>query len=156
MVNNLQMRLRSFRPLLKLLHGLAFGSIMLANSLPVQADPTKNIKIIQQQVNEDESTFKTLRDKALALEKEGKNKEAAENWERFIKLAEKNFGPIHPVIAPGLNKLGYLYYVQSEYNKAEALYVQVLAINEKALDPDHPDVALSLNNLAFLYSKQRK
>ena len=101
MVNNLQMRLRSFRPLLKLLHGLAFSSIVLANSLPAQTDPINNNKIIQQQVNEDESTFKTLRDKALALEKEGKNKEAAENWERFIKLAEKNFGPIHPVIAPG-------------------------------------------------------
>jgi len=140
----------------KLLHGLAFSSIVLANSLPVQAEPTNNIKIIQQQVNEDESTFKTLRDKALALEKEGKNKEAAENWERFIKLAEKNFGPFHPVIAPGLNTLGYLYYVQNEYNKAEHLYIRSLAINEKALGPVHPNVALSLNNLALIYSKQGK
>ena len=116
------------RPLfksIKLLNGLAIGFILLANSLPAQADPARNNKIIQQQVSEDTSTLNILAGNALALEKEGKYKEAAESWERLIELAEKNFGPFHPEIAPGLNKLGYLYYLQGEYNKAEAIYASI-------------------------------
>jgi len=139
------------RPLfqsIKLLQGLALGFILLTNSLPAQADPNKNNKIIQQQVSEDKSTLEILADKALALEKEGKNKEAAENWERFIELFGKNFGPDQPDITPSLNRLGILYYLQGEYIKSEPLLNRSLAIKEKALGPDHPDVALSLNNLA--------
>ena len=156
MVSNLPMRLRSFQPLFKLLQGLAFSSIVLANSLPAQTDPINNNKIIQQQLNEDASTLKTLVDKALALEKQGKIKEASENWERLIELAEKNFGPFHPDIAPGLNKLGYLYYLQSEYNKAEAVYIRALAIREKEFGPDHSSIASSLNDLAEVYRVQAK
>ena len=142
------------RPLfqsIKLLQRLALGCILLANLLPAQAESTKNNKIIQQQVSEDSSTIKKLADKALALEKEGKNKESAENWERFIGLVEKYFGPFHPELAPSLNKLGDLYYLQGDYNKAQPLYARALAIREKAFGPDHPDVALSLGNLAGIY-----
>lgn len=132
-VSNLQMRLHSSRAFFRLLQGLALSSIMLANPLYAQADPVGNNKITQQQVNEDSSTIKILTDKARALQKEGKNNEAAEIWERLIELAEKNFGPFHPDIAPGLNILGYLYYLQGKYNKAEALYMRALAIREKNL-----------------------
>ena len=130
MVSNLQMGPRSSRPLFKLLQGLALGSIMLANHLSAQADPVGNNKIIQQQVNEDTLNLKILVDKALALEKEGKYKEAAENWERIIELGENNFGPFSPDIAPGLNKLGDLLNLQGEYSRAEPLYIRSLAIYE--------------------------
>ena len=86
MVSDLQLRLRSFRLLLKLLQGLALGSIVLANSLPAQADSVSNNKITQQQMNEDKLTLEILADKALALEKEGKNKEKPK-----LKKEEKYF-----------------------------------------------------------------
>ena len=156
MVSNLQMGPCSSQPLFKLLQGLALGSIMLANPLSVQSDPVGNNKIIQQQVNEDSSTIKILADKALALQKEGKYKEAAENWERFIGLVEKNFGPFYPDIVPSLNKLGDLYFLQGEYGKAEPPYIRSLVIKEKALGTEHPDVATSLNKLAGLYRVQGK
>ena len=155
MDSNLEMRLHSFQPLFKLLQGLALGTIMLANPLSAQADPVGNNKITQQQVN-DSSTIKILADKALALQKEGKYKEAAEHWERFIGIVEKNFGPFYLDLVPSLNLLGDLYHLQDEYSKAESLYIRSLAITEKALGPDHPDVATSLNNLALLYDNQGK
>ena len=77
-----------FQPI-KLLKGLAFGCMLLANSLPAQIESTKNNKIIQQQVGEDKSTLEILADKALALEKEGKNKEAAE---KIKELSYLKFG----------------------------------------------------------------
>lgn len=155
MDSNLEMRLHSFQPLFKLLQGLALGTIMLANPLSAQADPVGNNKITQQQVN-DSSTIKILPDKALALQKEGKYKEAAEYWERFIGIVEKNFGPFYLDLVPSLNLLGDLYHLQDEYSKAESLYIRSLAITEKALGPDHPDVATSLNNLAGIYKVQGK
>lgn len=155
MDSNLEMRLHSFQPLFKLLQGLALGTIMLANPLSAQADPVGNNKITQQQVN-DSSTIKILADKALALQKEGKYKEAAEHWERFIGIVEKNFGPFYLDLVPSLNLLGDLYHLQDEYSKAESLYIRSLAITEKALGPDHPDVATSLNNLAGIYKVQGK
>ena len=121
---------------IKLLQGLAIGCILLANSLPAQADPARNNKIIQPQVTEDTSTLNILEDKAPALEKEGKYKEAAENWEHFIELAEKKLGPDHPDVALGLNNLASLYQDQGKYSKAEPLFIRSLAIYEKALGPN--------------------
>ena len=132
MVSDLQMRQRFFRALFKPLQALAFGSIVLTHSLPAQTDPNRNNNIIQQQVNEDTLNLKILVDKALALEKEGKNKEAAENWERIIELGEKYFGLYYPDIEPILNKLGNFYYLQGEYSKAEPIYIRSLWIKEKA------------------------
>ncbi|WP_341899543.1 tetratricopeptide repeat protein [Synechococcus sp. UW140] len=150
------MRLSLFQSLLKLLQGLALGSIVLTNPLSVQADPVSNNKIIQQHVNEDSSMIKILTDKALALEKEGKNKEASEIWERIIELGEKYFGPFSPDIAPSLNKLGYLFYLQGKYNKAEAPYMRALEIREKEFGPDHSSIASILNDLAEVYRVQAK
>lgn len=147
---------RSSQPLFKLLHGVVLGSIVLANPLSVQSDPVSNNRIIQQQVDEDILNLKILVDNALALEKEGKYKEAAENWELIIELGEKYFGPHYPDIAPILNKLGNFYYLQGKYSKAEPLYIRSLGIKERALGANHADVAISLNNLAELYRIQGK
>ena len=61
MVSDLQMRLRFFRALFKLLQALAFGSIVLAHSLPAQADSVSNNKITQQEVNEDSLILENLK-----------------------------------------------------------------------------------------------
>jgi len=156
MVSHLQMRLCSFRPLFKLLQGLAFSSIVLANALSAQADPVSNNKITQQQVNEDASILENLADKALALQKEGKYKEAAENWERIVQLNEKYLGPEHQSFAASLRILAGLYRAQGKYSKAEPLYIRALNIWEKALGADSNDVASVLNNLAGLYRAQGK
>lgn len=45
---------------------------------------------------------------------------------------------------------------QDNYEKAEALFKEALAIDEKALGQDHPAVGASLENLASLYEAQER
>ena len=45
---------------------------------------------------------------------------------------------------------------QGEYEKAELLFLEVLAIREQILGDSHPRTATSLHNLALLYYNQDK
>jgi tetratricopeptide (TPR) repeat protein len=53
-----------------------------------------------------------------------------------------------------LNDAAFFCYEQGQYDVAEPMYKQSLAISEKALGPDNPDVALRINNLALLFHAQ--
>ena len=74
--------------------------------------------------------------------------------ERFYKqslaIREKTLGAEHLDVAWSLHNLAGLYRKQSQYNRAEPLYEQALAIWEK-IDSEHPEVARNLNSLAALY-----
>jgi eukaryotic-like serine/threonine-protein kinase len=48
--------------------------------------------------------------------------------------------------------LANLHYATGDYDEAERLHEQAVAIREQALGPDHPLVATSLNNLANVYA----
>ena len=66
-----------------------------------------------------------------------------------LEEAEK-FGEQDPRLATILNNLAALYLGQGQYDEAEPLFRQALAIVEKAQGPEHPNVAISLENCAEL------
>ncbi len=51
---------------------------------------------------------------------------------------------------------GSLYAKQKQFDKAEPLIKQALAVHEQLYGPDHPKVAVAVNNLASLYLLQEK
>jgi tetratricopeptide (TPR) repeat protein len=80
--------------------------------------------------------------------------EATEIAKQALAIAEKKFGPEHPVVAKVLNNLATLYFVQGRDTDAEPLFNGALAILKKALGPDHPAVAAMHSYLAELRFEQ--
>jgi tetratricopeptide (TPR) repeat protein len=76
--------------------------------------------------------------------------EAAEIAMRALAVAERKFGPDHPVVAKALNNLATLYFVQGRDADASPLFKRALAILKTALGPDHPAVAAAHRYLAEL------
>jgi tetratricopeptide (TPR) repeat protein len=80
-------------------------------------------------------------------------------WEQLAPHYRTLLGHLrnHPLEAKAtrvMNDLASWLENRAEYDEAELLYRQALAILEKALGPEHPNVATSLNNLAELYRAQ--
>jgi len=98
------------------------------------------------------ATFYTLL--ARAYRRDNQIAQAISTWQKAIALQEKLNLSLE--LAHSLNELGFLYYYQGKYNKAEPLYLRSLEIRERELGVDHPNVAISLNNLAELYQSQGK
>ena len=67
---------------------------------------------------------------------------------RDLAIHERSFGPDHPFVADGLNKLAEALRAANRHSEAEPLLRRALAIDEKAFGPGHPKVARDLNNLA--------
>jgi tetratricopeptide (TPR) repeat protein len=80
--------------------------------------------------------------------------EASEIAKQALAIAERKFGPEHPVVAKALNNLATLYFVQGRDSDAEPLFNGALAILKKALGPDHPAAAAAAHNLAELRIEQ--
>ncbi|MDA2917219.1 tetratricopeptide repeat protein [Nitrospinae bacterium AH_259_B05_G02_I21] len=77
--------------------------------------------------------WEALTNRALALSRQGKYREAIPVAKEALKVAEQTFGPNHPNVAQSLNSLALLYKVLGQYAKAEPLYKRALAIRERAL-----------------------
>src|SRR5262245_27178378 len=88
-----------------------------------------------------EETVEVLRAQAEALYKLGRCTAGAVLVERAVAVAERQFGPEHPAMAPPLEDLAYLRYQRGRYVEAEPLYRRSLAIRERVLRTEHPDVA---------------
>ncbi len=71
---------------------------------------------------------------------------------RLIEQWDMNF----PEAAQLLHRAGSYLQARGQYQEAEPLLQQALAIYERTLEPDHPDVATSLHDLATLYWEQGK
>lgn len=80
--------------------------------------------------------------------------EATEIAKQALAIAERKFGPEHPVVAKVLNNLATLYFVQGRDTDAEPLFNGALAILKKALGPDHPAAAAMHSYLAELRIEQ--
>jgi CHAT domain-containing protein/Tfp pilus assembly protein PilF len=98
--------------------------------------------------------LKSLDQQVLQLYRAGKYAEATEVAERALSLAERRFGPDHPIVGGRLNNLAVLYENQGRYADAEPPLKRALAIDEKALGPDNPAVGIDLNSLVVLYRDQ--
>jgi tetratricopeptide (TPR) repeat protein len=63
---------------------------------------------------------------------------------------------IFPEAARLLDEAGYYLFEQGQYQEAEPLLMQAVAIREQTLGSEHLDMATSLNHLAELYREQAK
>jgi len=97
---------------------------------------------------------KQLTDRAGALFRAGKTREALGLAQESLAIRKEVLGEKHSDYAQSLNNLAYLYYLHGTYAKAESLYCQALAVYKEVLGEKHPDYASSLNNLADLYNSQ--
>jgi CHAT domain-containing protein/tetratricopeptide (TPR) repeat protein len=82
----------------------------------------------------------------------GGNPETREFCERAIRIKEKALGHEAPGYAASLHQLGFLLYVNGNYEKAKPLLERALKIREEKLGRNHPEVAASLIPLAGLVS----
>jgi serine/threonine-protein kinase len=83
----------------------------------------------------------------LLLLETGKLAEAKAAQEQALSIAEKVYGPDHPIVAKTLNALAVVLQRMGDYPSAIAAHERALAIREKAFGPHHPNVAESLINL---------
>jgi hypothetical protein len=65
-------------------------------------------------------------------------------------LLTGELGPEHPEVARSLHALGYRYYRQGEFGKAEPLYLRALAIQEASRGANAPELATTLADYAAL------
>lgn len=82
--------------------------------------------------------------------------EAARRAEDSLRLAERVFGPDHPLVATSLSNLAMALEATEDDSRLEALLRRALAIRERALGPTHPDVGKSLTNLGRLKHYQHR
>jgi tetratricopeptide (TPR) repeat protein len=98
----------------------------------------------------DANLLESTRAGTAGLLRDGLYVRASQMGEKALKLAEEQYGALHPDLAPLLEDLGTLYRYQARYQEAEQEYDWALALRERTLGPDHPDVAESLRYLASL------
>jgi tetratricopeptide (TPR) repeat protein len=72
-------------------------------------------------------------------------------YERAVAVRKKAYGPDHPHVARGVDRVASTYWLEGRIDEAIAASQQVIATYERALGPDHPDVAKATSNLAMLY-----
>ncbi len=65
-------------------------------------------------------------------------------------LLTRQLGPEHPEVARSLHALGYRYYRQREFTKAEPLYLRALAIQEGSAGVSAQELAVTLVDYAAL------
>jgi CHAT domain-containing protein/tetratricopeptide (TPR) repeat protein len=92
--------------------------------------------------------------RALALEKEGKLDEAIDEYTSAVNLSGRVHGPGHLDTVPLQEHLADLYLAREKYDKAEYLYKRALDIRQSKLPADHSDLAQSLDALGDFYKRR--
>jgi CHAT domain-containing protein/Tfp pilus assembly protein PilF len=92
--------------------------------------------------------------RALALEKEGKLDEAIDEYTNAVSLSGRIHGPGHLDTVPLQEHLADLYAAREKYDKAEYLYRRALEIRQGKLPADHSDLAQSLDALGDFYKRR--
>ena len=100
----------------------------------------------------DIGVYELSRLEAFNLARDGSFQEAVQAEKRVLKIAEDQYGPLHPELASIYKDLGLLYHSQGEFKKAEEAAKWGLALVEKNGGLDHPTTADYLDQLAFLYT----
>ncbi|OYD90280.1 hypothetical protein CDG76_31655 [Nostoc sp. 'Peltigera membranacea cyanobiont' 210A] len=77
--------------------------------------------------------------------------------EQCLTLTLNRFDSEHPTVATSLENLGFTYFSQGSYTKAEQLLLQALEIRQRQFGEQyHPQVAYNLNALGMTYCAQRR
>jgi tetratricopeptide (TPR) repeat protein len=84
---------------------------------------------------------------------DGKFTEAIQAEDKALKIAEQQYGPLHPLLVPFYNNMGTLYRYMADYEKAEQDYKWGLALLEQNFGLKDPQLASTLENLASLYNE---
>jgi tetratricopeptide (TPR) repeat protein len=83
--------------------------------------------------------------------------QAAPWLEQCLTFTRNRFDSEHPTVATSLQNLGFIYFSQGSYIKAEQLLLQALEIRQRQYGEEyHPQVAYSLNALGMIYCAQRR
>ncbi len=109
----------------------------------------KAIKSQQERLdNRKLSMSQSLASRADLAETKLDYKKAIDLYKEALDILPQNQQAIQAVY---MNNLAFLHHTVANYNEAEPLMKQALAIDEARLGKDHPKVAIRLNNLALLY-----
>ncbi len=104
-------------------------------------------------VNED--TAATLKELADAVDQDGDLKEAIPLMQRAVAVQRKLRGATpHPALAEAINDLASMLEDNNQYNEAEALFNESLAMMRRLYGNKHPYIATALTNLALLEMKK--
>ena len=71
-----------------------------------------------------------------------------------FRKAEKLLGKEHPDTLGSMNNLAEVLSIQGNYEEAERIHRQALALMERVLGKEHPDTLTSMSNLAEVLSRQ--
>lgn len=94
--------------------------------------------------------------KSFASYQEGDYSGSMDTAQEALRMAEKEFGPVHYTVAASLNNIATLYISKNKFVEAEPLYKQSIKVQERSLGKNHLNIAMSHANLAKLYSYQEK
>lgn len=75
-------------------------------------------------------------------------------YENALTIFELSLGKENAKVAMVLNNLGNLFFLKTDYTKAEELHLQSLLMRQHLFSSVHPTVARSTYNLGKLYEKQ--
>jgi CHAT domain-containing protein/Tfp pilus assembly protein PilF len=91
---------------------------------------------------------------SLRLFNAGKYAEAGQAIEKAIEINHAELGPESETYLLNLTQLGRIADAQSDYERADTIHRQILAIEQKIFEPNHPHTANTLNYLAVVQHHQ--
>jgi tetratricopeptide (TPR) repeat protein len=87
---------------------------------------------------------------AMFLHARADYKQAKDLLLRSVQLAERAYGPSHPIATPALGNLGNILLELGDLAAAREAQERVLEIEEATFGPNHPEVAKTLSNLGIV------
>jgi tetratricopeptide (TPR) repeat protein len=92
---------------------------------------------------------RTLQDLAKVIDESGNPKEAIPVMRQALEMQRQlNGSQPDPGLAEAINDLGTLLYESGDYDAAEKLYGEAIAMKHRLLGEKHPEIAMTLVNLA--------
>jgi tetratricopeptide (TPR) repeat protein len=98
----------------------------------------------------------SMNELGIALEKQGRYKEAEAMHRQTLATQENVLGKRHPDTLMSMHGIAKALNSQGKSKEAELMDKQTLATQEDVIGKEHPDTLITMNNLAFAMNKQGK
>jgi tetratricopeptide (TPR) repeat protein len=135
--------------------GLVVAGLTMTSAVLIGKAYAQTVEATQQ------NEIETLQEQSSELLQQGRWPEALKLGRRSLDLAERKYGPDHPVVAASLTIVGDIYHAQARPAEADPLLRRALIIRQVANNVRNgvtqaglaapADVAMSLKNLANAY-----